>query len=587
MEVIKLDSFKALAYQMKSFKDKKVKMKLKEEEMKMEDKTKKTDTITDQDKDNIIIQKKFAIVQNISSNKNVLTRLFKGATHMVSTSKTIKRDNKITSSNMTNNIKTIDKRSSKSNTQLSFVFNEKNPNDKGNDEDDDSDDFNYGVTRRVSKSFHKKSNLKKKNLLTPPPIEIEFTIDSNEKNENKDKINSDDSKKPVKNKKRSYYEKAIKLENLRQRSLKIKRMQKSSQDKKRLRKKPKINENSRNYIKNYIPPQERTNDPHCDHFLEIDTNKSKNYSLERYFMFDRGNKRYFNQKNWDGFIEFQNEWKEKINSKIQNEQQKTVKFPSTYFIPKINKRKSMNDLKIDSEKINVYDRLYDAFEKYYENKIILKNLLSPSFKPKINKMKKIRINKFQQKYGDILDYVLKKYEIEIRGNDKNFIKSKNKLNAKTGLTKTSSNKKLLCSEKSIYVENLLEKISNMNDELKNKIDEKIIKRYNKSINKNSLSQDLYINDIKIIEKLDKSKSKNSEKIPIDKNENKNSSSQELRINDKELLQKLDKLKSGDNEKKSSSEMDYRLNIGENTPCFIKPNIVVASTRYIDFFINKK
>ena len=585
MEVIKLGSFKTLAYQMKSFKDKKAKMKLKEEEMKMEDKTKKTDTITDQDKDNIIIQKKFAIVQNISSNKNVLTRLFKGATHVVSTSKTIKRDNKTIPSNITNNVKTIDKRSSKSNTQLSFVFNEKSPNDKGNNEDEDSDDFNYGVTRRVSKSFHKKSNLKKKNLLTPPPIEIEFTIDSKEKNENEDKINSDNIKKPIKNIKKPYYEKAIKLENFRQRSLKIKRMQKLSQDKKRLRKKPKINENSRNFIKNYIPPQERTNDPHCDHFLKIDTNKSKNYSLERYIMFDRRNKRYFNQKNWDDFIEFQNEWKKKINSKIQNEQQKTEKFPSTYFMPKINKSKSMNDLKIDSEIINVYDRLYYAFEKYNENKIIIKNLLSPSFKPKINKKKKIRKNEFQQKYGDILDYVLKKYEIEIRGNNENFFKSNNKLNVKTGLTKTSSNKKLLCSEKSIYVENLLDKISNMNDELKNKIDEKINKCYNKYINKNSFFQDLYINDVKILQKLDKSK--NSEKIPIYQNENKNSLSQDLRINDKELLQKLYKLKSGDNEKTSSIEREYRLNIGENTPSFIKPNIVVASTRYLDFFINKK
>ena len=610
MDVIKLNSFKTLARQMKFFKDKKER---EEEETKNEDKTKKTEGNADQEKNSIIIQKKFIDVQNISSNTNVLTQLFKGENHMLSTTKTIKKDSKNIFNNRSNNVSIRDKRSSKSNNQLSFIFNEKSENNKENNkEDDDDDDFNYCMTRRYSKSFHKKSNIKKKNLIHRPTIETEIYLENSivEKNDKEkgEKINNVDDEKNIKKKKMPYYEKAEKLENLRKKDLEIKRMQKLSEEKKKFHDIPIINENSRYLIKNYIPPQERTNAPHCEHFLKIDINKSEDYNIEKNLILDSDNKKSFNQKNWDNFIEFQNEWQKRVNSKIQNEQQKTVKSNTTYFIPKINKSKSMKNVENDNED-NVYDRLYDDFEKYNNNKIILNNLLSPSFKPIINKKKKINKNKFQRKYGDILDYVLKKYDLK---------KSNNILDSKIEFSKNNSNNMLLSCEKSPYIENLLNKFNRMNDGLKIKIDKKINEQNNKIKNKKSSSQDFNIKNKELVENIKKLNSKDNEKLSNNKNKNsfsqdfhiknkelldrpeklkprnkklstnkdKNSLSIDFYIKNKELLDKLEKLKSEDNEKSSSSERNYRLNIGENTPSFIKPNVMVASKGYLDFFINK-
>ena len=157
-----------------------------------------------------------------------------------------------------------------------------------------------------------------------------------------------------------------------------------------------LSRNKKKYIP-YIPIYQRAAQIHSRHLTQnilyefqkkMEKENNENKVLEE--MQKKRPIKSFNMKDWDIFIQNQQQWKEEVN--IKRKEAEYIK----YELPrKSRNRKIINNLiKKNVSMDNVFSRLYNDFEDKRERQEILNNKYMPSFKPKQSNNKYIKyINK--------------------------------------------------------------------------------------------------------------------------------------------------------------------------------------------------
>jgi len=203
---------------------------------------------------------------------------------------------------------------------------------------------------------------------------------------------------------RYFFDKEMKLLNLKNKNLEKKRRNQEKKNQNPF--KPNLNQNSIKIVDktDYIPIQDKAIELHHYHLSKIDyvqekkrKNKEKEIQkeIEEIENHKKLHKKTFSQTNWDEFIDQENFWKEEkkraaefLRDKINNE---------IVYQPKIDKNSRIICKKMNrnnkTKRINYYDddifnRLYNVYKKYDKKLNIKRQESMPTFRPLINKPNK-------------------------------------------------------------------------------------------------------------------------------------------------------------------------------------------------------
>ena len=467
-------------------------------------------------------------------------------------------------------------------------------------------------------------------------------------NNNNTKINNKMKliKKKHSDKARYFFDKEMKLLNLR--NIKIEKKRKNLEKQNNYDFQPNLDKNSINLVKDkYIPIQDKALELHQYHLARIENSQDKKRNkkeeekkkeIEEVENYRKMKKKIFNKSKWEEFVKQENFWneektkatkllKDKINNQI-NYQPKIDKNSKIIYEKLKEKNKNAN---YNNKNDNIFIELYNEQEKY-DNKLEIKRQEStPTFKPFINKYNKLNRS---QKISKCLNIIDNSY-IDI--NSKNDKRKKNKV---------KNFNSLLNDYKNIY--NII-KYNNLNNK---KINLKLINnsrlavntslksskepKFNISISKNfnitkkdkKNKTNSYENIIKYEYDISNSNNKkNSSKKNVKKNKynkkDKNSFSfmkeykhkkksynylfndnykdknrnnlkkylfnlefeRKKKLREESIYNEIKNISYKKNEEKVLEDEDliYNLNIRDNTSNFLRENIVLSSKKYKDFF----
>lgn len=384
-----------------------------------------------------------------------------------------------------------------------------------------------------------------------------------------------------------------------------------------------LNKNSMKIVNNnpdYRPIQYNAIEVYKHHLAKIEINQTKKNvkknieykkDIKKCFNFHKLHKKNYSQSGWEEFVEQENYWQEEkkkaielLRYKIKNQikDKPNINRKSIIIFEKINKR--------NTNKNNIFLRLYNA-QEIYNHKINIKRQESmPTFKPNIN------INKFNNKSKKYLKYLNNNnfiYEddtssLRIKKNNQN--KYLNSLNFEHKINKnfikTPNNNFYNNSESIIYPSNITNiYIPNKNKKKAINVEYNIDMIINKSPKSMEKRNKMFCKDIKKIgfnfnenkkenkdNELEKRIKKNFKNMNFKKNIIKKDKIKKLK-EEKDFL--FDELKNSiintsyDNNIKNNdgNRLLYNLNIRDNTSNTIRENIVLTSYKYRDFFNLKK
>ena len=524
------------------------------------------------------------------------------------------------------------------------IKNDEEDDNNNNDFDDISEDEDENDNDN-DKDNDEKYEIK---YINPKKNKSIYDNDNSSFDDDEDDVRINNKMKIIKNhsdKARYFFDKEMKLLNLKNKNLEKKRRNQEKKNQNPF--KPNLNQNSIKIVDktDYIPIQDKAIELHHYHLSKIDyvqekkrKNKEKEIQkeIEEIENHKKLHKKTFSQTNWDEFIDQENFWKEEkkraaefLRDKINNE---------IVYQPKIDKNSRIICKKMNrnnkTKRINYYDddifnRLYNVYKKYDKKLNIKRQESMPTFRPLINKPNKTQrtlktLNNIDE-HKDYSSLIKKNKNIKSRNINSMFHEKKNtnyaakysyNINSKTKYSEnTFNNSALDCKITNSTTRNINMKNNNKKINKNNSLDYKNNKsnfekkqsnknksiinnkenkhNYNKKIKEKNISNNKKIinkNNFKNKNKIKKKEDELNNKI-TEKHDNKETKrSKNSNKSEKQLKDLYDEIKMLNiNNKKNEKEilepenMLYYLNIRDNTSNTLKENIILTSKKYNDFF----
>ena len=439
-------------------------------------------------------------------------------------------------------------------------------------------------------------------------------------------------KKNHKDKARYFFDKQMKLLEIKKKKIEKKRKIIEDKNKEFFQISNYLDKNSMKLVENnpnYRPIQYKSVEEYKFHLAKIEINQNniklkkkleEKKEIDETINYKKLNRKNFSQLSWEKFVEQEYYWQEekrkanellkyKIKNQINNKPKINKK--SIIIFEKMNKNNN-NHNKYENHKDNIFTRLYNEQEKY-DNKLKIKRQESmPTFKPYINKSKNKKkklfkgLNNIDFNYKDngpsiktVKNNQIKKensFILDYKDKNKNPIRTPNNYNNSKNLSKkllsensfyNNSKKNLqkkLSSENSFYIKNKNSPLTTKNTNILNK---------NKKMKKNiSMEYNIDMTDYKKI-----ISNKNSSTIKNNNINSKNNNNISFPLNGNKIEKNLNKKKEIKSEKNlkdyiNNIEVDVNINKGnirnikdEEESIDEELNKAIKKASYLDFNFN--